>query len=108
MTVSASEPAAASDRLERSLELYRDLSVALFGRITQLKAGTEGGGGDAKACKDADDDLKSHKRVLLNVLDAEASLEKRSRSGDGAGVQLDLDAARAEIVERLGAWAAEG
>ena len=107
MTFSASEPAAASDRLDRSLELYRDLSVALLGRIAQLKAGTEGVG-DAKVCKDADGELKSHKRILLNVLEAEASLEKRSRSGDGAGAELDLDAARAEILERLGAWAAEG
>jgi hypothetical protein len=105
MTVSASEPAAASDRLERSLELYRDLSLVLLGRITQLKAGTED---EEDVEAKAERALNSHRKVLLTVLDAEASLEKRSRSGDGAGVQLDLDAARAEIVERLGAWAAEG
>jgi hypothetical protein len=105
MTFSASGPAAASDRLDRSLELYRDLSLGLIGRITQLKAGTDGGGDDAEK-KKIDRQLDEHRRSLLNVLEAEASLEKRSRSGDGAGVQLDLDAARAEILERLGSWAA--
>ena len=42
MTISASDAAADSDRLDRSLELYRDLSVALRGQIAQLKAGTGG------------------------------------------------------------------
>ena len=39
MTISASDRAD-SDRLESSLELYRDLAVVLRGQITHLKAGT--------------------------------------------------------------------
>jgi hypothetical protein len=107
MTFSASEPAAGSDRLVRSLMLYRDLSVVLLGRIEQLKAKTIGD--DAEICKDAETDLKSYRRILLSVFDAEASLDQRSSAGGGgAGVELDLDAARADILERLGLRAAEG
>jgi len=107
MTFSASEPAADGDRLHRSLMLYGDLSVVLLGRIEQLKAKTIGG--DAEICKAAETDLKSYRRVLLSVFDAEASLDQRSRAvGGGAGVELDLDGARADILERLGSRAAEG
>ena len=42
MNISASETAADSDRLGRTLELYRDLSVALLGQIANLKADTVG------------------------------------------------------------------
>ena len=98
MTISASDAAADSDRLDRSLELYRDLSVALRGQIAQLKAGA---GGDAGG-KGADEALGPYLRALQTVLEAEAGLVKRSRAGaEGAGGELDLDAARAEILARL-------
>jgi hypothetical protein len=80
--------------------------MVLLGRIRQLKAGTDDGG-DA-AIRKTEDVLDRHRRSLLKVLEAEASLEKRSRAGGGAGVELDLGAARAEILERLGSWAAAG
>ena len=103
MTISASDAAADSDRLDRSLELYRDLSVALRGQIAQLKAGT---GGDAGG-KGAEEALRSYHRALQTVLEAEAGLVKRSRAGaGGAGGELDLDAARAEILARLAVWVA--
>ncbi len=102
MTISALNQAADLDRLERSLALYRDLSVALSGQIALLKAGTV----DAKEPSEA---LKAHQRALNSVLEAEASLVKRSRaSADGASVELDFDAARAEILDRLAVRAAEG
>jgi len=99
MTISASGRAADSDRLDRALELYRDLSVALRGRVDQLKAGAD----PAKA----DDAVKVHQKAMLSVHDAEANLVKRSRAGAG-GVEIDLDSARAEILARLALWAAEG
>lgn len=103
MTLSASEDAADSDRLGRTLELYRDLSVALRGRIDQLKAGTAG----KDEGKDAEDALKSYQKILQTVLDLEASLVRRREAGAaGAGAGLDLDAARAEILARLAVWAA--
>lgn len=103
MNISASETAADSDRLGRTLELYRDLSVALLGRIAKLKADTVG-----EEIADAKTErlLEGHRKALQTVFDAEASLVKRSRSGGGSGVQLDLDAARVEVVQRLGSWAA--
>jgi hypothetical protein len=99
MTISASDRAD-SDRLENSLELYRDLAVVLRGQITHLKAGT--GDGD---CRQSEEALKAHHRALRTVLEAEASLVKRSKA-DGSGVKLDLDTARAEIVARLAVWGA--
>ena len=97
MRISASDEAADSDRLERSLELYRDLSVALRGQIDQLKAANDG----RLEGKSAEDALKLFNRAL-SAAEAEASLVKRSRAGaEGAGGKLDLDAARAEILARL-------
>ena len=100
MTISA-DAAADGDRLERTLALYRDLTVALRDRITLLEAGTE-----SKAEAVADE-VRRHQRLLQTVLEIEASLGKRTKASDGgAGLELDLDAARAEIVERLAVWAA--
>ena len=105
MTISASDAAANSERLDRSLELYRDLSVALRGQIAQLKAGA---GGDAGG-KGAGEALLSYSRVLRSVLEAEAGLVKPSRAGaGGAGGELDLMAARAEILARLAVRVASG
>jgi hypothetical protein len=100
MTISA-DAAADSDRLERTLALYRDLTVALRDRITLLEAGTEGDG------EGIADTIREYRAALLTVLEHEASLGRRTEATDGgAGVALDLDAARAEIVERLAVWAA--
>ena len=99
MTISASDRAD-SDKLENSLELYRDLAVVISGQITHLKAGT----GD-ESCKVSEDALKAHRRALERVLEAEASLVKRSKA-DGSGATLDLDKARAEILARLAVWVA--
>lgn len=105
MTLSALGAAANGDRLERSLELYREMSVALSGAIARVKAGTAGTG-ESKALEDA---LKAHCRALNTVLEAEASLVKRSTAGVvGKSGELDLEAARAEILARLARWAAEG
>jgi hypothetical protein len=100
MTISA-DAAADSDRLERTLALYRDLTVALRDRITLLEAGT-GDGAERVA-----DEVRAHKKVLLAVIEHEASLGRRTKAADGgAGLALDLDAARAEVVARLAVWAA--
>lgn len=102
MTISAIEPGRADEnRLERNLELYRDLSMALQERIAFIRAG----GGDA-GCKDTLDAVKAHQRALQTVLELEAGLVKKSKSWtDGGGGELDLAAARAEILARLAAWA---
>jgi hypothetical protein len=89
-----------SDRLGRTLDLYRDLTVALRDRITLVKAGT------GEDVKDALDAVRDHRKVLQTVLEIEASLGIRSRAWAGGTGELDLDAARAEIVARLAGWAA--
>ena len=105
MTSSAVDRAAAdSDRLQRTLDLYRDLTMALRDRITQMEAGT----GEDATCKDAVDTARDHRKALQTVLDIEASLGIRNRAWAGGAGELDLDAARAEIVARLAVWAAAG
>ena len=88
MTSSAGEWAGDSDWLERALEMYRDLSVALRDQIMALKAEI----GRVADCKD--------------VLDNEGKIGRRSREWAGGTGELDLDAARAEIVARLSVWTA--
>lgn len=101
MTISALDQTRADeDRLERNLELYRDLTVALRDQITLIRQG----GGDA-GCKDVLDAVRSHQKALQTVLELEAGLVKKSKSWtDGGGGELDLAAARAEILARLAAW----
>lgn len=103
MTISADE-AADGDRLERTLALYRDLTMALRERITLLEAGIDDDKVERRAVKEV---VRDHQKTLQAVLEIEASLGKRTKAGgEGASGELDLDAARAEIVQRLAVWAA--
>lgn len=104
MAISADDRAPDQDRLDRTLALYRDLTVALRDRVTLLEAGT----GDKSGCKDAEAEVKNHRRTLQTILQIEASLGIRSRASDGAGGELDLGAARAEILARLAVWSDAG
>jgi hypothetical protein len=98
MTSSAVDRVADSDLLERTLELYRDLTVALRARITLLSTGA---GVD---CMDTA--VRKHHGTLQTVLAIEERLGKRSKAwASAAGSELDLDAARAEIAARLALWA---
>ena len=100
--------------LEGSLELYRDLSVALRGVIARLKAdagGFAGGGvadgGKASKSEGVESILSAHRKALQTVLDIEASFGKRRQAWADGASELDLDAARAEIAQRLAVWLAE-
>jgi len=89
----------------QSLDLYRDLSVALGERIARLKADLT----DDADCKEALTAMKAHQRILQTVIDAEGSLDKRRQAWvDGVCTELDLGAARSEILARLAAWGSEG
>ena len=102
MTSSAGEWTGESDWLSRAFELYRDLSVALAARITKLKSETISG----SDCEKAMESFKDYHRALQTVLDHEAKIGRRSKEWAGGNGELDLDAARAEIVARLSVWAA--
>lgn len=109
MTTAAFDRGASTSMLEASLELYRDLSVALRGLITRLKADAGMTAGDAKETgKEVESALASHRKALQTVLDLEASFGKRKQAWADGASELDLDAARAEIAERLAVWLAEG
>jgi hypothetical protein len=105
MTISAANPVMPSDLLERSLELYRDLALGLRARISRLTST----GSDADVdCKGGQEAIKAHQKALQTVLDIEASLGKSVQSrGAGTSTELDLDAARAEVLARLSLWASQ-
>lgn len=102
MTISAKAEGPDSDLLDRALDLYRDLSLALRKTIDDLNR-TAQYGGEVKGHQDL---LRSHQKSLQSVLELEASLGQR-RTSTGGGAELDLDAARAEIVARLARWTAD-
>ncbi len=104
MAISADDRAAGQDKLDRTLALYRDLTVALRDRVTLLKAAAGGEG----ACKSVAAAVQDHHRTMQAILQIEASLGIRSRASDGAGGELDLGAARAEILARLAVWSDAG
>jgi hypothetical protein len=103
MTISATDRDVDEERLRHSIILYRDLSGALIERITQLKQQF----GKDPECKDLTGALVAHHRALQTVLDIEARIGKRTTDRlDGAGLELDFAAARAEILARLAGWVA--
>lgn len=95
-----------SDRLARSLELYRDVSVALRRRIEDLKVEDPLSDID---CKKAAAAIAAHQKALQTLLDLEVRLEKqRSTPVRGDGLELDLETARAEIFSRIDVWRQKG
>lgn len=105
MTISAVEGFGEGDMLARNLELYRDLFLVLKERIASIRVAA----GEDAGCKETVEAVKAHHRALQTVLELEAGLVKRSRSWtDGGGGELDLAAARAEVLARLGAWGGAG
>lgn len=108
MTTAAFDRGASNIMLETSLELYRDLSVALRGLIARLKADAGVTAGAAKESgKELESALATHRKTLQTVLDLEASVGKRKQAWVDGASELDLDAARAEIAQRLAVWLAE-
>jgi hypothetical protein len=104
MTISADAEERASDVLARNFEMYRDLSLVLKERIAFIR---DASGGDA-GCKEAVEAAKACHKALQTVLDLEASLVTRRRAWTDAGGELDLAAAREEVLARLAAWDGEG
>jgi hypothetical protein len=102
MTISAKAEDRDSDLLERAMDLYRDLSLALRRTIDGLQEAADTSGEP----KGLEQSIRSHQKSLQSVLELEIGLAKRQNARDG-GVELDLDAARAEIRARLAQWLAD-
>ena len=101
MTNSAHDRSRDAEKLLDAVDLYRDLSGALRQRITLLKLHI----GEDPDCGEAVKALQSHQKALLTVLDIEERLGKKTNAGGvGGKVELDLDAARREILARLARW----
>lgn len=85
------------DLLEETEELYRDIAGEL---ALAMKGVRQGEMKDAKAAAQAVKDLRT---AFQMVMEERARVEKLRRqvAGVGAGSELDLDAARAEIGRRL-------
>lgn len=105
MTNSAHDRMRDGDKLLDAVDLYRDLSGALRQRISLLKSHV----GEDPDCGEAVKALQSHQKALQTVLDIEERLGKRTNAGGAGGsVELDLDAAREEILARLARWSSGG
>lgn len=105
MTNSAHDRMRDGDKLLDAVDLYRDLSGALRQRISLLKSHV----GEDPDCGEAVKALQSHQKALQTVLDIEERLGKRINAGGAGGsVELDLDAAREEILARLARWSSGG
>ena len=85
------------DLLEETEELYRDIAGEL---ALAMKGVRQGEVKEAKAAAQAVKDLRT---AFQMVMEERARVEKLRRqvAGVGAGSELDLDAARAEIGRRL-------
>lgn len=105
MTNSAHDRMRDGDKLLDAVDLYRDLSGALRQRISLLKSHV----GEDPDCGEAVKALQSHQKALQTVLDIEERLGKRTNAGGAGGsVELDLGAAREEILARLARWSSGG
>jgi hypothetical protein len=105
MTISADDGTEDADRLSRSLELYRDLTVALRDRIKAIRDDLAVDP-DSRAAAGA---VALHSKTLQTVIDIEDRLDRQRRDkAEGEGAELDLGAAREEILARLARWAADG
>jgi hypothetical protein len=103
MTISAPNGIEEAVRLSQSLELYRELTVALRERISNLKSGSTG---DAY-CRQSVEMVRAHYKALRTVIDLEDSIAEQKPVGTEEPInESDLDAARAEIASRLSVWAA--
>lgn len=104
MTISANGRPDDSEILRRSVELYRELSDSMLTRVACLTRRHRGSGDPTWTCGMLD----AHRMVLGIISDVEAEIGRqgttRSQGSDG---ELDLDAARTEILARLSAWTAE-
>ena len=101
MTDSANDRALDERRLANAADLYRDLSEALTAQLAVLRR--------HGAADDLGKTLQDHHRALQTVLDYEARLGRRNGTIAGGGaLELDLAAARAEILARLARRDAEG
>jgi hypothetical protein len=86
--------------------LYGMISEALAEAVQSLRAQA----GDKTDAKERLELIRLHQKTLQTVIDLEVGLEKRGSESNGTvAVELDLDAARAEIHRRIsGIRSAEG
>ena len=99
MKNTSSEDAADADMIADARFLYRELTAAIRAALQNIPKPV----GDDTALKSWEEKIKSHHRQLQQVLNMEADIAKRTKSigVPGAGSELDLDAAKREISERL-------
>lgn len=80
-----------------AMGLYKSLHKALREAISLLEDANEPEG-TAKAVGET---IKSHRKALQSIIDIEVDLGKRNKNGAASSIELDMDAARAEIIGRV-------
>ena len=94
---------AAARRLAMARELYRELSEALRASILRIRDGSD----SATEIRARQDLCRQHMKQLQSVLEIEGQLETHGQANPGA-IVLDLEAARAEIHDRLARYRDRG
>ncbi|WP_145996742.1 hypothetical protein [Monaibacterium marinum] len=99
MTFETEDQRAAPDwKLECARVVYESVGRALKTRIVQL----EGSEPDEKAAKAIADEVRTHRKALLQLMEYEAEFNANAApNGHSAGHMLDLDAARDELRARI-------
>ncbi|WP_205793093.1 hypothetical protein [Pontivivens nitratireducens] len=92
------QPGGPGWKVECARIVYQSVGRALKCRILQL----EGSEPDDKAAKVIADEVRTHRKALLQLMEYEAEFDERySTDGTGAAAPLDLDAARDELRARI-------
>ena len=81
--------------MEQARSLYRDLNEELMAAIVRLKC--DDGDLDAKTRSDT---IRAHRKALQTILELEVQFLKQAEKGRDAH-ELDLEAARAEVMGRF-------
>ncbi|MGB0412534.1 MAG: hypothetical protein ACPGFA_13170 [Pikeienuella sp.] len=81
--------------MEHARGLYRDLTEELIAAIDRLKADD-----DDKDAKTRSDTIKAHRKALQTILELEVQFLKQAEKGRDTH-ELDLEAARAEVMGRF-------
>lgn len=101
MTISKDSAAGAERLLAHARQLYQNLAQELTRAIRVLNSGAEDDSAKGRA-----ETIRAHRKALQTVLDLEIQLAKDIKPEEKHGI--DLEAARAEIYQRLDRLAAAG
>ncbi|WP_316014569.1 hypothetical protein [Roseobacter sp. HKCCA0434] len=95
-----SQSGGANWRISCARTVYKQLGMALEGRLRQLGE-TEPASADDGLAKKIAEEIRLHQKSLIQLLEYEATLDDRNASSASGGPDIDFDAARDELRARI-------